>query len=86
VSGGTTPATTTQCIRAAPAARTDSPAVHQEAYLQWQRRGNVEIASPRAFLSTIVTRHCINHLHTAMDEATDLVLLFLHSNAVWFFT
>jgi DNA-directed RNA polymerase specialized sigma24 family protein len=46
----------------------------------------VEIASPRAFLSTIVTRHCINHLHTAMDEATDLVLLFLHSNAVWFFT
>jgi RNA polymerase sigma-70 factor (ECF subfamily) len=43
----------------------DAEDVVQEAYLQWQRRGDVEIASPRAFLSTIVTRQAINHLNSA---------------------
>jgi len=43
----------------------DAEDIVQEAYLQSQRRGDVEIASPRAFLSTIVTRQCINHLNTA---------------------
>jgi RNA polymerase sigma-70 factor (ECF subfamily) len=43
----------------------DAEDVVQDAYLQWQRRGDVEIASPRAFLSTIVTRQSINHLHAA---------------------
>jgi RNA polymerase sigma-70 factor (ECF subfamily) len=43
----------------------DAEDIVQEAYLQWQHRGDVEIASPRAFLSTIVTRQSINHLNTA---------------------
>jgi RNA polymerase sigma-70 factor, ECF subfamily len=43
----------------------DAEDIVQEAYLQWERRGDVEIASPRAFLSTIVTRQAINHLNTA---------------------
>jgi RNA polymerase sigma factor (sigma-70 family) len=43
----------------------DAEDIVQEAYLQWQRRGDAEIASPRAFLSTIVTRQAINHLNTA---------------------
>ena len=43
----------------------DAEDVVQEAYLQWHRRGDIEIASPKAFLSTIVTRQSINHLHTA---------------------
>jgi RNA polymerase sigma-70 factor, ECF subfamily len=43
----------------------DAEDIVQETYLQWQRRGDVEIASPRAFLSTIVTRQAINHLNTA---------------------
>jgi RNA polymerase sigma-70 factor (ECF subfamily) len=43
----------------------DAEDIVQEAYLQWQRRGDVDIASPRAFLSTIVTRQSINHLNSA---------------------
>ncbi len=43
----------------------DAEDIVQETYLQWQRRGDVEVASPRAFLSTIVTRQAINHLNTA---------------------
>lgn len=43
----------------------DAEDIVQEAYLQWQHRGDVEIASPRAFLSTIVTRQSINHLNAA---------------------
>src|SRR5262252_4810118 len=43
----------------------DAEDIVQEAYLQWQHRGDVEIASPRAFLSTIVTRQAINHLNSA---------------------
>jgi RNA polymerase sigma-70 factor (ECF subfamily) len=43
----------------------DAEDVVQEAYLQWQRRGDLQIASPKAFLSTIVTRQSINHLHAA---------------------
>jgi RNA polymerase sigma-70 factor (ECF subfamily) len=43
----------------------DAEDIVQEAYLQWERRGDMEIASPRAFLSTIVTRQAINHLNTA---------------------
>ncbi|HLZ20694.1 MAG TPA: RNA polymerase sigma-70 factor [Ktedonobacterales bacterium] len=43
----------------------DAEDIVQEAYLQWQRRGDAEIASPRGFLSTIVTRQSINHLNSA---------------------
>jgi RNA polymerase sigma-70 factor (ECF subfamily) len=43
----------------------DAEDIVQEAYLQWQRRGDIVVASPRAFLSTIVTRQSINHLHAA---------------------
>jgi RNA polymerase sigma-70 factor (ECF subfamily) len=43
----------------------DAEDIVQEAYLQWQRRGRMEIASPKAFLSTIVTRQSINQLHSA---------------------
>ncbi len=43
----------------------DAEDIVQEAYLHWQRRGDIVVASPRAFLSTIVTRQSINHLHAA---------------------
>jgi RNA polymerase sigma-70 factor (ECF subfamily) len=43
----------------------DAEDIVQEAYLQWERRGDVEIVSPRAYLSTIVTRQAINYLKTA---------------------
>jgi RNA polymerase sigma-70 factor (ECF subfamily) len=46
----------------------DAEDIVQEAYLHWQRRGDIVVASPRAFLSTIVTRQSINHLHAARAQ------------------
>jgi RNA polymerase sigma-70 factor (ECF subfamily) len=43
----------------------DAEDIVQDAFVQWQRRGDVEIASPKAFLATIVIRQSINHLHGA---------------------
>src|SRR5438105_2615011 len=36
-----------------------------EAYLRWERVAEREVRSPKAFLSTIVTRLCLNHLKLA---------------------
>lgn len=46
----------------------DAEDIVQEAYLQWQKRGDVEIVSPRAFLSTIVMRQSINYLNSARSR------------------
>jgi RNA polymerase sigma-70 factor, ECF subfamily len=43
----------------------DAEDIVQESYVQWQRRTDIAVASPKAFLSTIVTRQCINHLNAA---------------------
>jgi RNA polymerase sigma-70 factor (ECF subfamily) len=43
----------------------DGEDILQEAYLRWQGASETEIRSPRAFLVTIVTRLCINHLQSA---------------------
>jgi RNA polymerase sigma-70 factor, ECF subfamily len=43
----------------------DAEDVVQETYLRWQRASQDEIRSPRAFLVTIVSRLCINHLQSA---------------------
>lgn len=37
----------------------------QEAYLRWERAATGQIRSPKAFLTTIVTRLCLNHLKLA---------------------
>ena len=37
----------------------------QEACLRWERAATAEVRSPKAFLSTIVTRLCLNHLDLA---------------------
>lgn len=44
---------------------TDAEDVLQEAYLRWEKASEDEIRSPRAFLVTIVSRLCINHLQSA---------------------
>ena len=36
--------------------------VVQEAYLRWQRASEVEVSSPSAYLSKVVTRLCIDRL------------------------
>ena len=43
----------------------DSEDIMQEAFLRWQQSSGEEVESPRAYLATIVTRLCINHLSSA---------------------
>jgi len=43
----------------------DAEDVLQETYIRWQEFEEVEIRSPRAFLVTITSRLCINHLQSA---------------------
>lgn len=43
----------------------DAEDILQEALLRWLRTDTLEIRSPRAFLVTVVTRLCLNHLDLA---------------------
>ena len=43
----------------------DAEDILQEAFLRWQRTVESDVRSPRAFLVTIVTRLCLNHLDLA---------------------
>ena len=43
----------------------DAEDILQEAFLRWQRTVESDIRSPKAFLVTIVTRLCLNHLDLA---------------------
>lgn len=44
---------------------TDAEDILQEGLLRWLRTNPLEIRSPRAFLVTVVTRLCLNHLDLA---------------------
>src|SRR5438445_3173402 len=44
---------------------TDAQDMLQEAFVRWQQISQVEIESPEAFLVTIISRLCINHLQSA---------------------
>src|SRR5258708_2533145 len=37
----------------------------QDAFLRWQRASETDVRSPKAFLVTVVSRLCINHLQSA---------------------
>jgi len=37
----------------------------QDAFVRWQRASETDVRSPKAFLVTIVSRLCINHLQSA---------------------
>lgn len=43
----------------------DAEDLLQETFIRWQQAADVEIASPKALLVTILTRLCINHLQSA---------------------
>src|SRR5947207_9504706 len=45
----------------------------QDAFIRWQRASKVEIRSPKAFLVTIVSRLCINHLQSARVQRESYV-------------
>jgi RNA polymerase sigma-70 factor, ECF subfamily len=44
---------------------TDAEDILQEGFLRWLRTSPLEVRSPRAFLVTVITRLCLNHLHLA---------------------
>ena len=44
---------------------TDAEDMVQEAFLRWDRVPDDEVASPKAYLSSVVTRLCIDHLRSA---------------------
>ena len=50
----------------------DAEDILQEAFLRWQRTGESDIRSPKAFLLTIVTRLCLNHLDSARVKKEQL--------------
>src|SRR5688500_6382954 len=43
----------------------DAQDMVQDTYLRWQQAASGEIHSPRAWLTTVITRLCINHLQLA---------------------
>src|SRR6266481_4971092 len=43
----------------------DAEDMLQETFIRWQQASDGDIRSPRAFLVTIISRLCINHLQSA---------------------
>jgi len=43
----------------------DAEDMLQETFLRWQQSSDVNVLSPKAFLVTVITRLCINHLQSA---------------------
>jgi RNA polymerase sigma-70 factor (ECF subfamily) len=51
----------------------DAEDMLQETFIRWQRSADQEIESPRAFLVTIISRLCINHLQSARVQREEYV-------------
>ena len=52
---------------------TDAEDMLQETFIRWQQASNGDIRSPKAFLITIVSRLCINHLQSARVQREEYV-------------
>lgn len=72
----------------------DAEDVLQDAFIRWQQMPRDDIRSPKAFLVTIVSRLCINHLQSARARREEYVGQWLPepvvtdaasdpTNAVW---
>jgi RNA polymerase sigma-70 factor (ECF subfamily) len=51
----------------------DAEDILQEAFLRWQNAPNADIRSPRAYLTTIVTRLCVDQLRLAHTQREEYV-------------
>ena len=51
----------------------DAEDVVQEAYLRWQRASETEVRSPKAYLSAVVTRLCIDQLRSARARREEYI-------------
>src|SRR6266446_6584824 len=52
---------------------TDAEDMLQETFIRWQQSARENIRSPRAFLVTIISRLCINHLQSARVQREEYV-------------
>jgi RNA polymerase sigma-70 factor (ECF subfamily) len=51
----------------------DAEDMLQETFIRWQKSSDEDIRSPRAFLVTIISRLCINHLQSARVQREEYV-------------
>src|SRR5262252_5108365 len=51
----------------------DAEDMLQETFIRWQQAAVEEVRNPRAFLVTIITRLCINHLQSARVQREEYV-------------
>jgi RNA polymerase sigma-70 factor (ECF subfamily) len=51
----------------------DAEDVVQDAFLRWQNAAPAQVESPKAYLSTIVTRLCLDHLRSARVQREEYV-------------
>ncbi|GAC1428177.1 MAG: RNA polymerase sigma-70 factor [Chloroflexota bacterium] len=51
----------------------DAEDIVQEAFLRWQGGAHEDVRSPRAYLATIVTRLCLDHLRSARVKREEYV-------------
>jgi RNA polymerase sigma-70 factor (ECF subfamily) len=51
----------------------DAEDMLQETFIRWQRSSSAEVRSPKAFLVTIISRLCINHLRSARMKREEYV-------------
>jgi RNA polymerase sigma-70 factor (ECF subfamily) len=51
----------------------DAEDMVQETFIRWQQAREQEIRSPQAFLTTIISRLCINHLQSARSQREEYV-------------
>ena len=51
----------------------DAEDMLQDTFLRWQQASDVNVQSPKAFLITVITRLCINHLQSARVQREQYV-------------
>ena len=51
----------------------DAEDLVQETFLRWQQADPAEVRSPRAYLTTVISRLCINHLKSARTHREEYV-------------
>src|SRR5512142_2659137 len=51
----------------------DAEDMVQETFLRWQAASDDDIQSPKAYLSTILTRLCIDHLRSAHKQREEYI-------------
>lgn len=60
----------------------DAEDMLEETFIRWQQPPDEEIRSPRAFLVTIISRLCINHLQSARVQCEEYIGQWLPHNGV----